>query len=97
VGDAWPRFNDRGETPCAILTNSRKSCEQTTQPLQTKEAAVLGSREGPRRVYSFRVPLRGRGPYEFLNASPAYRVVPGSRNWQVETADWIWPVSSSVL
>jgi len=26
-----------------------------------------------------------------------YRVIPGSRNWQVETADWIWPVSSSVL
>ena len=26
-----------------------------------------------------------------------YRVVPGIRNWQLETADWIWPVSSSVL
>jgi len=23
--------------------------------------------------------------------------IPGSRNWQVETADWIWPVSSSVF
>jgi hypothetical protein len=26
-----------------------------------------------------------------------YRVVPGNRNWQIEIADWIWPVSSSVL
>jgi len=26
-----------------------------------------------------------------------YRVIPGIRNWQLETADWIWPVSSSVL
>jgi len=26
-----------------------------------------------------------------------YSSIPGSRNWQVETADWIWPVSSSVL
>ena len=26
-----------------------------------------------------------------------YSSIPGSRNWQVETADWIWPVSFSVL
>jgi len=26
-----------------------------------------------------------------------YKVILGIRNWQLETADWIWPVSSSVL
>ena len=26
-----------------------------------------------------------------------YRVVPGNRNWQIETADWIWPVFYYVL
>ena len=28
----------------------------------------------------------------YLNPQPPYSRVPGSRNWQVETADWIWPV-----
>jgi len=35
------------------------NCKQTTQPLPTKGAAELGSREGPSRVYSFRAPVRG--------------------------------------
>ena len=34
---------------------------------------------------------------QYVSLKETYRVIPGSRNWQVETADWIWPVSSSVL
>jgi len=33
----------------------------------------------------------------FLSRSIAYSSIPGNRNWHIETADWIWPVSSSVL
>jgi len=63
------RLNDRGETPSATLTNSKRSCKQTKQPLPTKEAAKLGSREGPRRVYSFRAPLRGERSVRGLTES----------------------------
>ena len=36
-------------------------------------------------------------PYRPLQSTRYYRVVPGHRNWQRETADWIWPVSSTVF
>ena len=52
---------------------SKRSCKQTTQPLPTKKAAELGSKQGPRRVYSFRAPLRRRGPCEVsLHVSPNF-------------------------
>ena len=36
------------------------TCKQMIQPLPTLEAAELGSDEGPRRVYSFQAPSRGK-------------------------------------
>ena len=53
---------------------------------------------------------RGRCSGEFLQergvhsplpeercATAVYSRVPGHRNWRIETADWIWLVSSTVL
>ena len=55
----------RKEHVATCPTNFKRSCKQATQPLPTKEAAKLGSRERGRKVYSFRAPLRWRGPCEF--------------------------------
>jgi len=56
--------NDIGETPSATPTNSRRNLQADDTTSTNKRTAELNSREGPRRAYSYRAPLRGRGPCE---------------------------------
>ena len=83
------------------LPRAQWSCKQTTQPLPTKEAAELGSREGSRRVYSFRAPLKERGSCKvslYLNLILSKRemgdIQSGCDGWMSSTWDMLrfsWP------
>jgi len=83
------------------LPRAKRSCKQTTQPLPTKEAAELGSRAGPRRVYSFRAPLRERGSCKvslylnrFLSKREMGDIQSGCDKWMSSTWDTLsfsWP------